>query len=416
MGEYKGDRPLRSAREARERERTEPDRPTDDHRVTMKTSRALALAALGALAVSGAVHCEPSVLDGNLLEDHVSVGIVNDLPAEIMQELTKHVHEFLEEIRPGIHEGIQKEIFEFKIDPELEALTVAESYFENPETSVLAERMLSVCESDMKNCPLLQHLPEEERVASKVVYADEGEEAGNGRKLQQVGGAKTYNTGNPNTKVPFLNVAAPPSNFGAVSGFQFYRDLYCTPPSVSPAKFNFVPSTSFTGVTYAFAILGGSAKWNPKTQILTVTSPRSFTPRPPRGGRSPEAAPPRAPRRRSPADSEAPSRRSQARASGTAPSWESRRSSSSPRRTRQSTSIRLSPRPGPPSRLGSGAGPTRTTQSAHHQTSGSARWSSTSLCRASACCQGLQGWQGWAASKKIATKHLYLSESFFLPK
>ena len=137
----------------------------------MKTSRALALAALGALAVSGAVHCEPSVLDGNLLEDHVSVGIVNDLPAEIMQELTKHVHEFLEEIRPGIHEGIQKEIFEFKIDPELEALTVAESYFENPETSVLAERMLSVCESDMKNCPLLQHLPEEERVASKVVYS-----------------------------------------------------------------------------------------------------------------------------------------------------------------------------------------------------------------------------------------------------
>merc|ERR1711970_1594975 len=193
----------------RERERTEPDRPTDDHRVTMKTSRALALAALGALAVSGAVHCEPSVLDGNLLEDHVSVGIVNDLPAEIMQELTKHVHEFLEEIRPGIHGGIQKEIFEFKIDPELEALTVAESYFENPETSVLAERMLSVCESDMKNCPLLQHLPEEERVASKVVYADEGEEAGNGRKLQQVGGAKTYNTGNPNTKVPFLDVAAP---------------------------------------------------------------------------------------------------------------------------------------------------------------------------------------------------------------
>merc|ERR1711970_1239610 len=73
----------------RERERTEPDRPTDDHRVTMKTSRALALAALGALAVSGAVHCEPSVLDGNLLEDHVSVGIVNDLPAEIMQELTE---------------------------------------------------------------------------------------------------------------------------------------------------------------------------------------------------------------------------------------------------------------------------------------------------------------------------------------
>ena len=240
----------------------------------MKTSRALALAALGALAVSGAVHCEPSVLDGNLLEDHVSVGIVNDLPAEIMQELTKHVHEFLEEIRPGIHEGIQKEIFEFKIDPELEALTVAESYFENPETSVLAERMLSVCESDMKNCPLLQHLPEEERVASKVVYADEGEEAGNGRKLQQVGGAKTYNTGNPNTKVPFLNVAAPPSNFGAVSGFQFYRDLYCTPPSVSPAKFNFVSSTKFTGVTYAFAILGGSAKWNPKTQILTVNKPQ----------------------------------------------------------------------------------------------------------------------------------------------
>merc|ERR1711934_89914 len=147
--------PLRSRGE-RERE---PSPTRRRPRVTMKTSRALALAALGALAVSGAVHCEPSVLDGNLLEDHVSVGIVNDLPAEIMQELTKHVHEFLEEIRPGIHEGIQKEIFEFKIDPELEALTVAESYFENPETSVLAERMLSVCESDMKNCPLLQHLP-----------------------------------------------------------------------------------------------------------------------------------------------------------------------------------------------------------------------------------------------------------------
>merc|ERR1711970_850246 len=341
----------------------------------MKTSRALALAALGALAVSGAVHCEPSVLDGNLLEDHVSVGIVNDLPAEIMQELTKHVHEFLEEIRPGIHEGIQKEIFEFKIDPELEALTVAESYFENPETSVLAARRPATAGSSSRWAG-----PRPTTLETRTPRSPSS-------------------TWQP---LPRTSARSPGSSSTGT----------CT---ASPPPFHQRHSTS---------------SLRPALPALPTPSPSwegapTGTPRPPRGGRSPEAAPPRAPRRRRPAVSAAPSRRSQARASGTAPSWESRRSSSSPRRTRQSTSMRLSPRPGPPSRLGSGAGPTRTTQSAHHRTSGSARCSSTSLCRPSACCQGSgssesrprgrgkkEGRAKCAASKKIATKHLYLSESF----
>merc|ERR1711970_632151 len=120
---YKGDRPLRSAREERERERTEPDRPTDDHRVTMKTSRALALAALGALAVSGAVHCEPSVLDGErpARGDHAGA------------------HQACARVPGGDQAGHPRGHPEGDLRvqnyPELEALTVAESYFENPETS-----------------------------------------------------------------------------------------------------------------------------------------------------------------------------------------------------------------------------------------------------------------------------------------
>ncbi|QDZ23553.1 hypothetical protein HOP50_10g60920 [Chloropicon primus] len=240
------------------------------------TKKVLVAAAIAAVVGGGGARAEPetTVLDGGVLEPHVSVGLGGDIPAEMMAELSKHVSDFLDEIRPGITEELQKEIMEFKVAPELEALTVAQHYFENPETSVLAERMLSVCESDMKNCPLLQHIPEEERVGSQIVFAteEEGEEAGlNGRKLQQ---EKVPVSGNPDTKVPFLNVPNPPISFGAVSSFQFYRDLYCTPPIVNPAEFDFISETSFEGVTYAFAVLGGGARWDPKTQQLTVNKPQ----------------------------------------------------------------------------------------------------------------------------------------------
>ena len=273
----------------------------------------------------------------------------------------------------------------------------------------------------MKNCPLLQHLPEEERVASKVVYADEGEEAGNGRKLQQVGGAKTYNTGNPNTKVPFLDVAAPPSNFGAVSGFQFYRDLYCQPPSVSPATFNFVSSTSFTGVTYAFAILGGSANWDPKTQILTVNKPQVLYSKTPSGWAKSGGS------------------TSKGSASEKACSFSSAIQKKSGEGISYTTILGITeefvkptagnlhrcakPETRPPQGL------VRCwTDSNHPECSppdiGLSPLLLNLLCRPSACCQGSgssssqgeerRGRAKCAASKKIATKHLYLSESFFL--
>ena len=90
-------------------------------------------------------------------------------------EIKNHVHDFLEEIRPGPHENDLHELFNYKLEPELEALIAAQHYFENPETSVLAERMLEICELDMVNCPLLQHIPEEDRIGSKVYYADADE-------------------------------------------------------------------------------------------------------------------------------------------------------------------------------------------------------------------------------------------------
>jgi len=239
----------------------------------MFARRALLLAS--AVALVAFVHCEPaSVLDGEVLEPHVGVGLATDLPQEMIAELTKHIHDFLEEIRPGIPEESQHDLFNYKVAPELEALVAAQQYFENPETSVLAERMLQVCETDMVNCPLLKHIPEEDRVGSKVVYAEEHAKAeANGRKLQQTGGF-TPVAGNPQTAVPFLDVPPSRPEYGVVSNFQFYRDLYCTPPTVVPAEFNFISETSFEGVVYAFAVLGGSAEWDPKTQKLSVNKPQ----------------------------------------------------------------------------------------------------------------------------------------------
>ena len=200
-------------------------------------------------------------------------------------EIKNHVHDFLEEIRPGPHENDLHELFNYKLEPELEALIAAQHYFENPETSVLAERMLEICELDMVNCPLLQHIPEEDRIGSKVYYADadealqeegdESESENQGRKLQQEKFPVTPAPPVPEgSKSKWLDIPSPPSNYGAVSSFQFYRDEYCTPPSVSPATFNFVSRTNFNGVTYAFAILGGSATWSPKDQTLSVQKPQ----------------------------------------------------------------------------------------------------------------------------------------------
>jgi len=202
------------------------------------------------------------------------VGLTKDIPQEIMEELQTHIHEFLEELRPGPDQEALHSLFNHKLEPELEALVAAQHYFENPETSVLAERMLQVCELDMVNCPLLQHIPEEDRVGSKIVFEDadaDVSEATEGRKLQQ---AKEFVEGNPDSKIPWLDVPSPPVNYGAVSSFQFYRDEYCTPPAVFPAEFNFVSRTSFEGVVYAFAILGGSAQWNPVSQTLDVQKPQ----------------------------------------------------------------------------------------------------------------------------------------------
>jgi hypothetical protein len=232
-------------------------------------------AAAGLFASSCVVPIQASVLDGEGIEPHVSVGIGKDIPQDIMEELYKHVHEFLEEIRPGPHEDDLHLLFNHQLEPELEALTAAQHYFENPETSVLAERMLQLCELDMKNCPLLQHIPEEDRLGKTIVFDDADADATStneeGRKLQQ---AKEYVEGNPDSKSLWLDIPEAPSNFGAVSRFQFYRDGYCTPPTVFPAEFNFVPRTEFEGVVYAFAVLGGNAQWNPSTQTLDVQKPQ----------------------------------------------------------------------------------------------------------------------------------------------
>ena len=245
----------------------------------MRKTRTRVAVFLAAVAAVFAVGIQCSVLDGDGLEPHVSLGLSKDIPQNIMEEVYKHVHEFLEEIRPGPAQEDLHMLFNHKLEPELEALTASQHYFENPETSILAERMLQLCEVDMKNCPLLQHIPEEDRVGTTIVFEEEEDQdkedtevtSNNGRKMQQ---AKEYVEGNPDSKSLWLDIPEAPNSFGAVSRFQFYRDGYCSPPTVFPAEFNFVQRTTFEGVVYAFAILGGSAQWNPVSQTLDVQKPQ----------------------------------------------------------------------------------------------------------------------------------------------
>jgi len=213
------------------------------------------------LLVAVAATAHASVLDTGDIESFESVGLPMDIPQEQIQELYKHIDDFLEEIREGPDDSTLDLLFNMELEPELEALISLQHYFENPETSVLAENMLQVCEMDMDNCPLLNHLP-----SRKQHQTEDGE----GRKLLQNG--KVYEEGNPDYK--WLNLPPAPKNFGLVSRFQFYRDLYCIPPTVAAAEFDFIGRTRFAGVVYAFAVLGGSAEWDPATQQLTVQKPQ----------------------------------------------------------------------------------------------------------------------------------------------
>ena len=164
----------------------------------------------------------------------------------------------------------------------MQALRLLQHYFENPETSVMAEQMLDACDADPENCAIMRHLDDvlgKAGVQALEQDADADADEEGRRRLAQAApgssGEKVPNEGNPDTKVPFFDVPpAPPSVKGLVSAFQYYRDEYCTPPSVNGAEFNFIGSTNFQGVVYAFAIVGGSATWDSKTQQLAVQKPQ----------------------------------------------------------------------------------------------------------------------------------------------
>jgi len=212
------------------------------------------------LLVAVAATAHASVLDTGDIESFESVGLPMDIPQEQIQELYKHIDDFLEEIREGPDDSTLDLLFNMELEPELEALISLQHYFENPETSVLAENMLQVCEMDMDNCPLLNHLPSRKQHQTEDGTSSATEmrktshsltgmsqltlsrhQIGEGRKLLQNG--KVYEEGNPDYK--WLNLPPAPKNFGLVSRFQFYRDLYCIPPTVAAAEFDFIGRTRF---------------------------------------------------------------------------------------------------------------------------------------------------------------------------